>query len=311
MNERITQTALPNELKRDNEVLYALDLNTIITILKGGVNANKADLDAIVAGQSEDVIVKYSVDALSGVYADTGTIAYVFDIDDERKLKAYERLDTSWRFVEEISLASMYTRLKETKVYAEGVQAEIDKLFSILDGSTNDIFVEFDTSNAVSNFLQERGVFKENDLIDHVRVVFPNYIPPESSVTCNISAVGVQTFTNVVMTRNSDNEYGLFLTGAHTAEAAPLVFTVTVDDGISSVVYENFTVMVESTGFNFLQNQLDDKLDKETLLDQTVKGRVFFEKGIEVIGEDSGNKIVLSGDAMSGNFVFSAGTSWD
>ena len=192
-----------------------------------------------------------------------------------------------------------------------GVQAKVDNLFSILDGRPNDIFVEFDASNTVSNFLQERGVFKENDLIDHVRVVFPNYIPPESSVTCNIYAVDVQTFTNVAMTRNSNNEYGLFLTGLHTAEAAPLVFTVTVDDGISAVVYENFTVMVESTGFNFLQNQLDDKLDKETLLDQTVKGRVFFEKGIEVFGEDSGNKIVLSGDAMSGNFVFSAGTSWD
>lgn len=52
VRKRITETELPNTLKQDGEILYGEDINKLATILKGGVNANRAGFESYLHGDS-------------------------------------------------------------------------------------------------------------------------------------------------------------------------------------------------------------------------------------------------------------------
>lgn len=102
-NRTITEQVLPNDFKRDGEILYGRDVNKIVSVFKEAINGIKKDLDTLV-GANSSVIVKYSTEALYETEGYLGQRGFVF-LDNG--LYFYLYTSTGWALVKEIDLMSM------------------------------------------------------------------------------------------------------------------------------------------------------------------------------------------------------------
>lgn len=108
-NKRVTDIVLTADFV-DGEILYGADVNKIITILKGAVNANKADADKIITGSSTPNVV-YSYEALSAIVSPSnGDLGIVYNPEVSGDgLKVYEYLleSNTWSFKYTLSLIEL------------------------------------------------------------------------------------------------------------------------------------------------------------------------------------------------------------
>lgn len=131
-NKRVTDTTLPENFA-DGKVLYGSDLNKIIAVLKAAVNANKADLDKLLAGDSNALVV-YSPEALSALldseFLVDGQYAWLYNpylLGDGIKLYRYNSNTDLFDFVQNVSLINSITR---SSIHFEELNdAKIDDLF--------------------------------------------------------------------------------------------------------------------------------------------------------------------------------------
>jgi hypothetical protein len=132
-NKRVTDIVLPANFA-DGQILYGADINKIITVLKDGVNANKADIDKIVSGNYNSY-VRYSLGALNSILdteiLEDGTNGYVFNpeiIGDGLLYYKYNLAENSWVFQDNLNLTSLYESIKTLEETFEEVYEELEGL---------------------------------------------------------------------------------------------------------------------------------------------------------------------------------------
>lgn len=106
-NKIILDVTLPDDLKKDGDILYGQDLNQIISILKTSVNLLKQDTDTVISGDT-NAIVKYDATELDEEAAEDGTYGFVYEDD---VLKLFKKGPASWDFVENFSLIALYNKI--------------------------------------------------------------------------------------------------------------------------------------------------------------------------------------------------------
>jgi hypothetical protein len=129
-NQIITDQTLPDQFKQDGDILYGQDINQIVSVLKAAANALKKDMDTVISGSS-DVIVKYTLEELNNEVAINGTYGFLYQDDG---LKLYQKLETGWTIVQEVSLLNALTN-KNPVIHYENLAS---------DAQVNDLFIDYD-----------------------------------------------------------------------------------------------------------------------------------------------------------------------
>lgn len=129
-NQIITDQTLPDQFKQDGDILYGQDINQIVSVLKAAANALKKDMDTIISGSS-DVIVKYTLEELNNEVAINGTYGFLYQDDG---LKLYQKLETGWTIVQEVSLLNALTK-QNPVIHYENLAS---------DAQVNDLFIDYD-----------------------------------------------------------------------------------------------------------------------------------------------------------------------
>ena len=150
-NKRITDTTLPNTFKQDGEVLYGSDLNQVITILKGGINANKADLDKLLSSYTGARVV-YSVAALNDHPAVDGDKGFVYNPEELGDgILVYIHNGVTWVLSHELSLEKLYQDILDVYEVISSLEGVIEAKKQIYfegddltDIKTGDMFVEIE-----------------------------------------------------------------------------------------------------------------------------------------------------------------------
>lgn len=130
-NNRIPHESLqPRYL--DGMILYARDINEIISVLVAGVNQNKFDMDKILMGSSNSVVV-YKESALEDITANEGDYATLFRYGDEESiedgdtLSLYRYKDENWEYLRDLSFIDMATTIDKILVEIEDIKEGANK----------------------------------------------------------------------------------------------------------------------------------------------------------------------------------------
>lgn len=135
-DKRIPNTTLPPNYS-DGQVLYGSDVNQIIAILKAGINANKDDIDQILAG-SKNVISATTLEGLNE-YSTENLVAensygYVFG---SAGLKVYIYDGGTWVFEKDLSLIQIFEEgfgSTHKISYTQPEEQRVDDLWYHLEG---------------------------------------------------------------------------------------------------------------------------------------------------------------------------------
>lgn len=109
-NNRITNQFLEANFV-DGRILTAEDLNKIVRYIIAGVNSNKHDLDKMLMGK-EDSIVLYDRNHLTNDLGENGDLATVFTkTETEDALGLFRKVGGSWQWVTDVSLIEIYEKI--------------------------------------------------------------------------------------------------------------------------------------------------------------------------------------------------------
>jgi hypothetical protein len=188
-NKIILDQVLPNNLKKNGEILFGEDLGIIISVLKGGVNFLKKDMDTLLSGKSDTIIV-YDISELQDKAAINGEYAYVYqNSSNPQSLRMYLRSSDEWVFQREVSIENLYSLIdqlvaansfKDVTYHPENGVLSFEKY----DGTTKDVDLPLELIVQSGEYIMETKtihlVLANEDIIDiPLEDLFSNIVTTE------------------------------------------------------------------------------------------------------------------------------------